>query len=247
MMGIATSVEFLRDASAAVLHGADLLTETGHAKQIKSANITIVDARSLQADCLGRGLIDHNPALSISNVRSLDALRGMPNRADASAILVVLPQKMSDHNVRTELSNFVTECGETPVIVVADSDAPTDIIAALESGVRGYVPTNVKAKVVAEAIELARAGGIFVPASGFLAFRDLICAAKNKTDELPALLTTRQAAVADALRKGKANKIIAYELGLCESTVKVHVRAIMKKVNATNRTQVALKLGEMAA
>jgi DNA-binding NarL/FixJ family response regulator len=43
----------------------------------------------------------------------------------------------------------------------------------------------------------------------------------------------------EALRKGKANKIIAYELQMRESTVKVHVRNIMKKLHATNRTEVA--------
>jgi DNA-binding NarL/FixJ family response regulator len=45
--------------------------------------------------------------------------------------------------------------------------------------------------------------------------------------------------VIDALRRGKPNKIIANELNMRESTVKVHVRNIMKKLNATNRTQVA--------
>ena len=40
---------------------------------------------------------------------------------------------------------------------------------------------------------------------------------------------------------GKSNKVIAYELGMCESTVKVHVRRIMKKLNAKNRTDVAIK------
>jgi DNA-binding NarL/FixJ family response regulator len=53
------------------------------------------------------------------------------------------------------------------------------------------------------------------------------------------LFTTRQAAVIEALRRGKPNKIIAYELKMRESTVKVHVRNIMKKLKATNRTQVA--------
>ena len=60
------------------------------------------------------------------------------------------------------------------------------------------------------------------------------------------MFTTREAAVVEALRKGKANKIIAYELNLCESTVKVHIRNIMKKLKATNRTEVAYKLREMA-
>ncbi len=41
---------------------------------------------------------------------------------------------------------------------------------------------------------------------------------------------------------GKANKIIAFELNLCESTVKVHVRSIMRKLQARNRTEVAFKL-----
>ena len=47
------------------------------------------------------------------------------------------------------------------------------------------------------------------------------------------------------LRRGKANKIIAYELNLCESTVKVHIRNIMKKLGATNRTEVAYKISDM--
>ena len=51
--------------------------------------------------------------------------------------------------------------------------------------------------------------------------------------------TQRQAEILDCLRRGMANKLIAYELDMCESTVKVHIRHIMKKLNATNRTQVA--------
>jgi DNA-binding NarL/FixJ family response regulator len=43
------------------------------------------------------------------------------------------------------------------------------------------------------------------------------------------------------LRQGKANKIIAYELGMTESTVKVHIRNIMRKMGATNRTQAVYK------
>jgi len=59
------------------------------------------------------------------------------------------------------------------------------------------------------------------------------------------LFTPRQAAVVEALRQGKPNKIIAYELDMRESTVKVHIRHIMKKLNATNRTQVAFMLTKM--
>jgi DNA-binding NarL/FixJ family response regulator len=46
--------------------------------------------------------------------------------------------------------------------------------------------------------------------------------------------------VLQLLRQGKQNKTIAYELDMCESTVKVHIRLIMRKLNARNRTQVVL-------
>ena len=59
------------------------------------------------------------------------------------------------------------------------------------------------------------------------------------------MFTARQAEVVEALRRGKANKIIAYELHLRESTVKVHIRNIMKKLKATNRTEVAFKINDM--
>jgi DNA-binding NarL/FixJ family response regulator len=61
----------------------------------------------------------------------------------------------------------------------------------------------------------------------------------NDNPKAASMFTTRQLAVIAALRKGKANKIIAYELNMRESTVKVHVRNIMKKLKARNRTEVA--------
>jgi DNA-binding NarL/FixJ family response regulator len=61
----------------------------------------------------------------------------------------------------------------------------------------------------------------------------------DKTD-WPCSFSPRQRQVLERLNEGKQNKIIAYELGMAESTVKVHIRHIMKKLNARNRTQVVL-------
>ena len=49
--------------------------------------------------------------------------------------------------------------------------------------------------------------------------------------------TRRQSQILDCLRRGMANKLIAYELNMRENTVKVHIRDIMKKLNATNRAR----------
>ena len=53
-------------------------------------------------------------------------------------------------------------------------------------------------------------------------------------------LTSREYDVLKCLREGRQNKIIAYELGISQSTVKVHLRNIMKKLRVSNRTQAAL-------
>jgi len=130
------------------------------------------------------------------------------------------------------------------VVVVAEASDPAAILAALEVGVRGYLLTSSSAKVICEAIAVARSGGEFVPAAAILGMKHVI----GLTRENPSLsdpFTGRQRAVANAIRQGKPNKIIAYELNMCESTVKVHIRSIMKKLKATNRTEIAYKLTQM--
>lgn len=208
--------------------------------------VVIIDKRVLERECLARGLLEHDSTFKISAVGSLDEFQKMPVESKTSAIVVILSaRKPTDESVRAELRQFVAAVNPTPVIVVADSDEPAEMLAALECGARGFIPTSVKVKVAAEAIGLALAGGTFVPANGLLALREAVYASTSSARPLTTLFTTKEAAVVQALRKGKANKIIAYELNLCESTVKVHIRNIMKKLKATNRTEVAYKLREM--
>jgi len=88
------------------------------------------------------------------------------------------------------------------------------------------------------------AGGVFVPADSFVKGQSSMAtnvygAGKEKP------FTDRQSAVVDALRRGKPNKLIAHELHMSESTVKVHIHNIMKKLGAKNRMEVAIKVGEL--
>ncbi|WP_137113517.1 response regulator transcription factor, partial [Mesorhizobium sp. GR13] len=132
-----------------------------------------------------------------------------------------------------------------PVVVLADTDDLAQILKALEYGARSYIPTSVGITVCIEAIGLALAGGVFVPASSVMAIRQMLTSHSETARHMAGMFTGRQTEVVEALRRGKANKIIAYELNLRESTVKVHIRNIMRKLKATNRTEVACKINEM--
>ena len=209
--------------------------------------VVIVDKQPLQRECLARALAEYNPALNLATVGSLDGFRNMMrSQADVSAVVVVVLRE--PYRIRTSVPSCRTsslKSAQRRLSSSLNSDEPADVLATLECGARGYIPTSVGARVVAEAIGLARAGGTFVPGNAVLALRTATIAATGSDRPLTGMLTNRQAAVADALRKGKPNKIIAYELNMCESTVKVHVRNLMKKLNATNRTQIAFKLSQM--
>ena len=85
----------------------------------------------------------------------------------------------------------------------------------------------------------ARVGGAAGPVPERSIYRVFLAQAVTSLGLTVERVEERQEAVVEALRQGKANKIIAYELNMQESTVKVHVRNIMKKLNAKNRTEVA--------
>jgi DNA-binding NarL/FixJ family response regulator len=97
-------------------------------------------------------------------------------------------------------------------------------------------------------MRLVGAGGTFAPTSILLhASEPSATPAAHYNVCKKAVFTARQLAVLVALRRGKANKQIAYELNMREGTVKVHVRHIMKKLRAKNRTEVAIIANDLLA
>jgi DNA-binding NarL/FixJ family response regulator len=211
-------------------------------------HIAVIDYRKLELECLIRGFRSRNADLEASAFSSIDAWRNATDfHSRASAILFNIGwRNAADPDVVEAVRSLTADFGEIPTIVIGDVEDMTHVMKILEYGARGYIPTSVGLDVAIEAVRLARAGGIFVPASSLVSFQQHMSGEKpTQNGAMNGLFTARQAAVADALRRGKANKIIAYELNLCESTVKVHIRNIMKKLKAKNRTEVAYKINDM--
>jgi DNA-binding NarL/FixJ family response regulator len=136
---------------------------------------------------------------------------------------------------------------DLPLIAKIDKSVATIVIGGGEGGlnpaqlvalgVRGIIPTETPFSVAVNAIRVVQAGGTFIPAGLF--------AGRESLPDFGRLLTQRQIDVIEALRQGKANKQIAHELNLRESTVKVHIRQIMRKLDARNRTEIAVLANEL--
>lgn len=217
-------------------------------ENVSRIHIAVIDCRKLELECLIRGFRSRNSSLEASAFPSIESWRNTSELHDhVSAILFSIGwRNAADPEVVEAVKSLAAEFSAIPTIIIGDVEDMAHVMKILEYGARGYIPTSVGLDVAIEAVRLARAGGVFVPASSLASFQQHLSGEKpSQNSVMNGLFTARQAAVADALRRGKANKIIAYELNLCESTVKVHIRNIMKKLKAKNRTEVAYKINDM--
>jgi DNA-binding NarL/FixJ family response regulator len=124
---------------------------------------------------------------------------------------------------------------EVPVVIISSNDHPRVVRRAQQFGAAGFIPKSAPAEAIGEAVATVLEGGTWFPA---------IAAERSEEDARLAAqlaqLTPQQFRVLLCLAEGLLNKQIAHELGLAENTVKVHVTAILKKLDCHSRTQAAV-------
>jgi DNA-binding NarL/FixJ family response regulator len=140
---------------------------------------------------------------------------------------------------------------EAILVALSDRDDPDEMLRAFEIGFRGFIPTCLEPETVFQVLTFLIKGGSFFPPTilqRFLGGADIrVNASGDKNNGVFAEgvgsahgLTARQQEVLELLRQGISNKVIGRQLNMTEATVKVHVRQIMRKLGASNRTQAAV-------
>jgi len=141
-----------------------------------------------------------------------------------------------------------------PVVVLSATDDRDTVIEAIDRGAMGFIPKSSSNEVMLGALRLVLSGGVYLPPKVFIPTHSQAAAAtaanglaasKAPTTAADLRLTERQLQVLALMVQGKPNKIICRELGLAESTVKIHVTAILKALNVTNRTQAVIAVGRL--
>lgn len=123
---------------------------------------------------------------------------------------------------------------ELPLIVCSASEDPARVAQLLSLTVSGFIPKSETMQVIQHAVRLVLAGGTYVPSRLMLQSASPTVP-PSAQDALP--LTGRQIDVMRLLSHGKPNKLIARELDISESTVKVHLLAIFRALGVHNRTE----------
>lgn len=165
---------------------------------------------------------------------------------DPTIDLVLLDVAMPGMDEMEGLRRIVEQAPEIPVVMLSAIEDREDVFRTIRMGARGYILKSSSEQVLEHAISLALSGETYIPpgvvmdAGGHL----LPPVGKGRSRFDPAnplsRLTPRQCDVLARMMGGSRNKEIAQELGLLESTVKAHVKAVLKKLGATNRTQASM-------
>lgn len=177
-------------------------------------------------------------------------------------------KSLDDPAVHSDIGNLRRILGKRPLVLLVEQADTAMCEAAQKLGIRGIVVTSMPGEVVfavlehvshgeayfpdveaggdppapvlrPPAVETAPPGHMVEPMANLLPSHD-----PHDTDGMDRRvpeLTGRQEEVLTYVCAGHSNKVIARKLGVSEATVKVHVRQVLKKFNATNRTQVAIQ------
>lgn len=146
--------------------------------------------------------------------------------------MLLVDLDMPDKNWEEGLSELISSAPKTHVVVISATEDIRAIRKVMEKGIKGYITKSSDSKVILAALKLVLAGGTYLPPI-------LLESIENKSisTQPNGKLTARQTEVLQYISQGLSNKQIAHEMGVSEATVKLHINAMLKALNATNRTQ----------
>jgi len=145
--------------------------------------------------------------------------------------------------VETEVDQIRKYCSDTRVVVLTKKYCFESMVEAFRSGIYGYIVKSIDCDPLIESLKLVHLGEKVMPSE--LANRfpqhwiDETCANVSHSDKLDQL-SDRELETLGFLVVGAPNKVIARNLEISEATVKVHVKAILRKLDVQNRTQAAI-------
>lgn len=158
--------------------------------------------------------------------------------------LLVIDLDMPDMSWEEGLEQVVSHLGEkTKFFVISASEDVKAVKKCLELGASGYVSKRSDPKILENALKLVMDGGVYLPSE--ILQKYITSNPQQVSKEKNKGLTERQEQVLKLAASGLSNKQIAYEIGITESTVKLHINSLLRALDANNRTQAVINAQKM--
>ena len=170
-----------------------------------------------------------------------DGLSGVKLVEQQQPDVVLLDLDMPVMNGREALAQILSSRPDQTVVMLTVSEDSEDLTECMRLGARGFLLKNINAEFLVDAIKKAANGdNVFSPEMTARLVQSLI--SPNAPQPAGALdtLTPREMEILGHLAAGHSNKVIARKLDLAESTIKVHVQSILRKLELSSRVQAAV-------
>jgi DNA-binding NarL/FixJ family response regulator len=201
--------------------------------------VLIADDHPMVRDALARTVRELDVHADVREMGDLRTLMEVARETPADLALVDL--NMPGMDGLAGLRRLREAEPTLPVVVASGQEDVATIRAVLAAGAMGFIPKSERPEVLLGALRLVRAGGVYVPPR----LLDAVHAAPPSSAAKAGALTPRQLDVLRCLLRGEPNKLIARELGLTEGTVKIHIAAILRVLEARNRTEAVVRAREL--
>lgn len=215
--------------------------ETSIETSIETINVLLVDDHTLFRSGI-RSLLQRYPDFNVVGEAS-DGVEGVKRAKQLQPDVVLLDLNMPGMSGLETLQLLLQDRPQMAVVLLTVSEEAEDLKAALQAGARGYLVKNIDADYLVRAIRRAAAGE---PVLAEAMTSKLVshlqgggAAQKAAVSEMDKL-TPREKDILACLARGESNKVIARSLDLAESTVKIHVQNILKKLGLSSRVQAAV-------
>jgi DNA-binding NarL/FixJ family response regulator len=203
--------------------------------------VLIVDEQSLFRDGLSLRLKEINQDISILQASTLTDMQNILSE-ERNIDIVILDIDMISSSVTDIIAKINNTSPTAKIIAISNSEDTRNIKKILSYGVKGYIPKRSDSNILSGALKLILDGGTYIPPAMLNNTIEL----SFKTDgPLKKNLTNRQSQVLDLIAQGKSNKQIAYDMGVSEATVKLHINALLRSLKVNNRTQAVVTAQKM--
>lgn len=201
--------------------------------------ILLVDDHTLFRSGL-KALLQRQPDFEVIG-EAADGLEGVKLAEQLKPDVVLLDLDMPVMHGRDALSQILVTQPQLAVLMLTVSEDGEDLAECMKSGARGYLLKNINADFLLSSIRRAVDGdSVLSPEmTAKLVARLRAPVAEPRNQELDSL-TPRERETLSYLASGASNKEIARALDLAESTIKVHVQNILRKLSLSSRVQAAV-------
>lgn len=173
-----------------------------------------------------------------------EARQVIGGNADLDLDVILLDLQMPGSTGFSGLVALRNAAPEVPIIVVSAATSTETMRDSITYGAAGFIPKSFSRDQIGEGMRCVMNGEVYLP-SGALETDDVRAGVAAKLSDRVAALTQGELRVFELLARGKSNKIIAYELGIKESTVKAHITSILRKLRVHSRTQAVIAAREL--